>query len=99
MARSSNSVKSQLEDIIGRLRTLVDAARLAGREDALTEMRNLLGSDSSGRKRSSGDGGAKATRRKSTKPRKNPWAGLTPEQHLARVNAIRAGRGLPPREA
>lgn len=27
--------------------------------------------------------------------RKNPWAGLSPEARLARVNAIRKGRGLP----
>ena len=32
---------------------------------------------------------------KSGKPRKNPWANLTPEQRLKRVNAIRKGRGLP----
>lgn len=33
------------------------------------------------------------------KPRRNPWAGLTPAERLARVNAIRVGRGLPAREA
>lgn len=45
----------------------------------------------------------KATKRSSKSPkgkakRKNPWANLTPEQRLARVNAIRAGRGLPPKK-
>ena len=38
-----------------------------------------------------------AKRTKSGKPRKNPWANLTPKEHLARVNAIRKGRGLPPK--
>lgn len=31
------------------------------------------------------------------KARKNPWAGLSPAARLARVNAIRVGRGLPPK--
>ena len=31
--------------------------------------------------------------------RRNSWSGLTPEQKLARVNAIRKGRGLPPKTA
>jgi hypothetical protein len=31
------------------------------------------------------------------KKRKSSWAGLTAEQRLARVNAIRKGKGLPPR--
>ena len=38
--------------------------------------------------------GRKAAR-KTKKPRKNPWADLTPQQRLKRVNAIRKGRGLP----
>jgi len=29
--------------------------------------------------------------------RKNSWAGLSPAARLARVNAIRKGKGLPPR--
>lgn len=33
------------------------------------------------------------------KKRRSSWAGLTPEQKLQRVNAIRKGRGLPPKEA
>ncbi len=40
---------------------------------------------------------AKPAKKASKKARRNPWAGLTPEQRLARVNAIRKGRGLPPK--
>lgn len=32
------------------------------------------------------------------KARKNPWHGLSPAARLARVNAIRKGRGLAPRK-
>lgn len=31
--------------------------------------------------------------------RKNSWAGLSAAARLARVNAIRTGKGLPPRSA
>ena len=34
---------------------------------------------------------------KSGKSRKNPWAALSPADRLARVNAIRKGRGLAPK--
>jgi hypothetical protein len=34
---------------------------------------------------------------KKSSGRKNPWAAMTDEQRLARVNAIRVGRGLPPK--
>ena len=30
--------------------------------------------------------------------RRNPWEGLSDEQRLARVNAIRKGKGLPPKD-
>lgn len=47
--------------------------------------------------------GARRTLRRRHPPKKatrrNPWADMTPEQRLARVNAIRKGRGLPPRKA
>ena len=36
---------------------------------------------------------------KSGKKRKNSWSGLSAEARLARVNAIRKGRGLPPKSA
>ena len=36
---------------------------------------------------------------KSGAPRKNPWASLSPADRLARVNAIRKGRGLPEKDS
>ena len=36
---------------------------------------------------------------KSGKARKNPWAALSPADRLARVNAIRKGRGLPEKDS
>ena len=43
--------------------------------------------------------GGAAKKTKSGKARMKPWAGLTPEQRLERVNAIRRGRGLPEKNA
>ena len=42
---------------------------------------------------------APAKAENSGKGRKNPWAALSPAERLARVNAIRKGRGLPPKTA
>ena len=42
---------------------------------------------------------APAPAAKSGAPRKNPWASLSPADRLARVNAIRKGRGLPEKDS
>ena len=42
---------------------------------------------------------APAPAKKSGASRKNPWASLSPADRLARVNAIRKGRGLPEKDS
>jgi len=94
----------ELNDLVRRL---VAAAKEAGREEALAQIRAIAGGGvdfGNGRRRRGGRGRpaksatAKPARRKSSKPRRNPWASLSPEARLKRVNAIRKGRGLPLKE-
>lgn len=100
-----NTTDSLLADLNSRLAQLVDAARAEGRDAALAEIRNLVGGTAAPTKgepttrRKTTQRGRKSAAKKSTKKRKNSWAGLTPEQRLARVNAIRKGRGLPLKDA
>jgi hypothetical protein len=102
MANMSSATSGMISDVQRRLEKLVEAARDEGREQALAEVRSLVGG---------GFGAASAPRpvtrdatavkqkapstTKSGKQRKNPWAGLSDADRLARVNAIRRGRGLP----
>ena len=101
MPRPASTTDALVADLSRRLERLVETARKEGREDALAEVRSLVGGDRSSR---AGPARRKSTTRKAAKPkkqkkpRKNSWAGLTPEQRLARVNAIRKGRGLPPKK-
>lgn len=124
MARIKEESAALLADLTSRLERLVAAARKEGREDALTEVRALVGGavgavtaaaaparrgpgrprkivgeakPAKAEKAPKAGKAPKAKRAKSKSPRKNPWADLTPEQRLARVNAIRVGRGLPPK--
>jgi hypothetical protein len=52
-----------------------------------------------GRPRGSKNKSNFAATAKSKQKRKNSWAGLSAAARLARVNAIRKGKGLPPRSA
>ncbi len=101
----TNSVDALVKDLNTKIAAAVSAAHAAGRESALAELRSVLGTASSGagaagakktasKKAGAKSGGAPKTAKPAGK-RKNPWAKLTPEQRLARVNAIRKGRGLP----
>jgi hypothetical protein len=101
MARLKEDTKTLIADLSARLAKLVEVAKKEGRESALTEVRALVGGAvniGGGARR-----GRKPAAEKAEKPakakrkgkRKNPWAGLSPEARLARVNAIRKGRGLP----
>lgn len=105
MAKTSSDLDSQLKDLVSRLEGLVETARKQGREDALAEVRQLVTSGAAAAARPARATKAKAAKpaakakRKSGKPRKNPWADLSPEDRLARINAIRKGRGLPPRDS
>jgi hypothetical protein len=89
-------------DLHRRIEGLVAAAREQGRSDALNEIRSLVGGGVTtnplpvrrGPGRPKGSRNApKADKRKSS------WSGMTPEARLARVNAIRKGKGLPPRSS
>ena len=91
-----NETAALVSDFTSRLERLVAAARQEGREAALAEVRSLVGgtleptSQPSAPRRT----GRAAS---STDRRRNSWSGLSPEQRLARVNAIRKGKGLPPK--
>lgn len=103
MPRPNEDTKTLVADFTARLEKLVAAARSEGREAALTEVRALVGgavnvaatAPRRGRKPGSGAAPKAAKPAKTKGKRKNPWAGLSPEARLARVNAIRKGRGLP----
>ncbi len=96
MPRVANETTALLKDLKARLGEVVAAARAEGRASALSQLHAILGGPA---KR--GPGRPRGSRNKPKavagprKRRRNPWAGLSPEQRLARVNAIRKGRGLP----
>ena len=94
-----NETSAQLQDITARLSRLVEVAVRQGREDALAEVRSLVGGGEikRGPGRPPKSMSVSAAAAKPRKRRKNSWAGLTAAEHLARVNAIRKGRGLPPK--
>jgi hypothetical protein len=96
-----NETSVLLADLHRRIDAVVDAARKSGHDDALGQIRSLVA-------------GGGAVKRGPGRPRKNPlaavsagpkkrrknsWAGLSPSARLARINAIRKGKGLPPRDA
>src|SRR5262245_46073980 len=111
MPRMKNETSTLLADLQGRIATIVETARREGHDEALASIRSLvgggarpLGGDNGGfpkpmrgpgRPKGSKNKPKAAATTKSGRARKNPWAGLTAEQKLARVNAIRKGRGLP----
>ncbi len=98
MARLKNESSALLADLHHRLDALVAAAVRQGRESALADIRNLVGGTLPGARPARTPRARRATAKKSSS-RPNPWAAMTPEQRLARVNAIRKGRGLPPKDA
>lgn len=102
MSRDSDSVASLAADLRARLDRLIEAARREGRDEALAQVQALV-SGAHAVKRGPGrprkDAAvASAAPAEPRKRRRNPWAGLSPEARLARVNAIRKGKGLPPKE-
>ncbi len=82
-----------LSDIEGRITTLVETAREEGREEALEDLRKLVG----GLESEPAPATRKRATRKKRKKRRNEWDTYTPAQRLERINKLRAGRGLPPR--
>ena len=114
MARTAENTKPLSADLTARLERLVAAAQREGRDEALAEIRGLIAGGGEiliparrGRGRPKGsknkpktDVPAKAPRAKQVgKKRRSSWAGLSPEARLARVNAIRKGRGLPVKDS
>ena len=97
MPRPANETAALLADLKSRLERLAEVARAEGRTQALDGLRSVLGGGAPVRR---GPGRPKGSRNKpkaakAKKPRKNAWAGLSPAARLARVNAIRKGKGLP----
>ena len=106
MPRIANETSALLADLHTRLQSVIAAARAEGRAKALEEIRSLVGGGGPPTKRGPGRPKGSKNRVAAATPAKKPrkkgkssWAGLTPAQHLARVNAIRKGRGLPPKNA
>ena len=101
MPRVASNSDAQLKDLISRLEKMVDAARKEGRDTALAAVKSLVvggGAKTRGRgKGQAAPAAEKKTRRKSKKPRKNPWATMTPEEKKDRVRKMLAGRGLKPK--
>lgn len=88
--------------IVAMIDDLMEEARKQGMAEATDNLVQML---MSGRKRGPGRPPKNATTssnvggaQKPGKKRKNSWSGLSAEQRLARVNAIRKGKGLPPRD-
>lgn len=101
MSRTPNATDALISDLQKRLEKIVEAAREEGRSQALAEIRSLVGGGGAPAAAARAPRAAKAaapkaaSTTKSGAKRKNPWAGLSDEDRLARVNAIRKGRGLP----
>jgi hypothetical protein len=97
-----NESATLVQDLKTRLDLLVGVAMREGHDAALGEIRSLVGGAVEGGVRR-GPGrpkGSKNTPKDATAPakkRRNSWAGLSAEDRLARVNAIRKGKGLPPK--
>lgn len=103
MPRIANETSALVADLSARIERLAEAARAEGRAAALESLRSVLeggGAPRRGPGRPRKDAAPAAAKpRRAGKRRKNPWAGLSPAERLARVNAIRKGRGLPPKES
>jgi hypothetical protein len=106
MPPAANDTSALLADLHSRLARVVEIAAQEGRDSALAQVRSIVGGDSvpvgpirRGRGRPLGSKN-KPKADAVAKPKqklKNSWAGLSPAARLARVNAIRKGKGLPPK--
>ncbi len=109
MPRTTPSTQSLVAEFNATLARIVAAAHAEGRDAALDEVRGLIGGGAAagtapvvakkrgrpfGSKNKAKPAAKVATGRKT---RRSSWAGLTPEARLARINAIRVGRGLAPK--
>src|SRR5262245_20474042 len=99
MPRLKNETSVLIADLKSRLDRIVTVATQAGRDQALTEIRALVGG---GLPVKRGPGRPPKSSyapvaRKTRKRRKNPWASMTAEQKADRVRKMLAGRGLKPK--
>ena len=99
MPRPANDLAALVAQLKARLERLAATARSEGHSAALAHLSAVLSGAapvrrSPGRPRGSRNK-PKAVVAKPKRRRKNPWANLSPVQKLARINAIRKGRGLP----
>jgi hypothetical protein len=99
MPQASGETAALVSDLMSRIDRLVSAARQEGREAALTEVRHLVGGAVGVGARPALAVAAPAARAtRGTDKRRSSWSSMTPEARLARVNAIRRGKGLPPKD-
>ncbi len=97
MPRIANDTAAQLADLHKRLQRLVETARTEGRNEALAEVRSLVGPDE--RSGTSRKPGRKPSRKpaKRRKKRKTWWDTATKKQKAERIRKMQAGRGLKPK--
>ena len=100
MPRPASDLAALVADLKSRLEQLVATSRADGRTEALAQLQSLFGGGGVRR----GPGRPRGSKNKpkdlAAKPkqrRKNSWTGLSHAARLKRVNAIRKGKGLPPR--
>lgn len=104
MASSGSNTDAILADIQKRLVDLVEAARQEGKEGAVDQIRGILGGSlgmpaapvkrGPGRPRKNplAAPAPAAAPKKAKKPRRNPWAHLTPEERAERIRKMQEGR-------
>lgn len=105
MPRIEEETSTLLAELTGRFERLVAAARQEGRDAALGEVRSLVGGAAPanvvvrrgpGRPKGSTSDPKSDALAPDKQKRRNSWDGLSAEARLARVNAVRKGKGLPP---
>ena len=103
MPRLANDLTALVAQLKARLDSLAATARSEGHTAALAHLSAVLGGGAPVRRGPGRPRGSrnkpKAVAAKPKKRRKNPWASLSPAARLARVNAIRKGKGMPPRQS
>jgi hypothetical protein len=98
-----SETRTLVADLRARLDRIVSEAVNAGRTQALSEIRALVGEVPAARRgpgrppKSASAAAPAAAGRKTRKKRKNPWAHMTAEQRAERVRKMLAGRGLKPK--
>ena len=103
MPRLPNETSVLVADLKSRIDRIVESAARSGREEALTQIRALVGGGlpvkrGPGRPpKSSYATSPAAAAPKPKKKRRNPWAHMTPEEKAERVRKLLAGRGLVPK--